>query len=166
MLNKISKSNKGFTIIEVVLVLAIAAVIMGLVFFAVPAFQAQGRDTARRSDARQVLGAFGRYVTNNPNTALGTGTSVTTLGSVSSGNSVDVKPQTDSCAGGVSVGAACATAVTSNAGKITVTLGTTCNISSGTAGTGGTIVKKASSNNIATVIVQMDNGTDYYCLNN
>ncbi|RKV92712.1 MAG: prepilin-type N-terminal cleavage/methylation domain-containing protein, partial [Candidatus Saccharimonas sp.] len=42
--------DRGFTIIEVVLVLAIAALIFLMVFIALPALQASQRDTARKSD--------------------------------------------------------------------------------------------------------------------
>ncbi len=41
--------EKGFTIIEVVLVLAIAALIFLMVFIALPALQRNQRDTARKT---------------------------------------------------------------------------------------------------------------------
>ena len=44
--------DRGFTIIEVVLVLAIAALIFLMVFIALPALQASQRDTARKNDVR------------------------------------------------------------------------------------------------------------------
>ena len=49
-----TKRQQGFTIIEVVLVLAIAGLIFLIVFMAVPALQASRRDTKRRSDAGQI----------------------------------------------------------------------------------------------------------------
>ena len=49
MLNKIKKDNKGFTIIEVLIVLAIAGLIMLTVFLAVPSLQRQ--QTAREHPA-------------------------------------------------------------------------------------------------------------------
>ena len=57
---KISK-QKGFTIIEVVLVLAIAALIFLMVFIALPALQANQRDTARKNDASTVAAAVQSY---------------------------------------------------------------------------------------------------------
>ena len=48
------KTTTGFTIIEVVLVLAIAGLIFLMVFLALPALQRQQRDTQRRSDASRV----------------------------------------------------------------------------------------------------------------
>jgi type II secretory pathway pseudopilin PulG len=51
------KSLTGFTIIEVVLVLAIAGLIFLIVFLAVPTLQRSRRDTQRRADAAR-LGAL------------------------------------------------------------------------------------------------------------
>ena len=42
--------ERGFTIIEVVLVLAIAALIFLMIFIALPALQRSQRDTARKND--------------------------------------------------------------------------------------------------------------------
>ena len=44
------KTKKGFTIIEVVLVLAIAGLIFLMVFVALPQLQSSQRDTQRRQD--------------------------------------------------------------------------------------------------------------------
>lgn len=59
------QKNKGFTIIEVVLVLAIAGLIFLMVFVALPALQAGQRDTARKNDASTVLSAVNTYVSGN-----------------------------------------------------------------------------------------------------
>ncbi len=56
------KNTKGFTIIEVVLVLAIAALIFLMVFIALPALQASQRDTARKNDAGTVVAAVQSYM--------------------------------------------------------------------------------------------------------
>lgn len=56
---------KGFTIIEVVLVLAIAALIFLMVFLALPALQRSQRDTARKSDVSSVSAAVNSYNSNN-----------------------------------------------------------------------------------------------------
>lgn len=47
---KLSTTKKGFTIIEVVLVLAIAGLIFLMVFVALPALQRNQRDTQRKDD--------------------------------------------------------------------------------------------------------------------
>lgn len=56
---------KGFTIIEVVLVLAIAGLIFLMVFIALPALQAGQRDTQRRSDASRVVAQITAYASAN-----------------------------------------------------------------------------------------------------
>lgn len=52
-----TKPNKtqGFTIIEVVLVLAIAGLIFLMVFIALPALQRSQRDTQRRDDVARFI---------------------------------------------------------------------------------------------------------------
>jgi prepilin-type N-terminal cleavage/methylation domain-containing protein len=61
----IKQKEKGFTIIEVVLVLAIAGLIFLMVFIALPALQRSQRDTARKNDVSAVIGAVNSYVSNN-----------------------------------------------------------------------------------------------------
>lgn len=56
---------KGFTIIEVVLVLAIAGLIFLMVFIALPALQRGQRDTQRRDDLSRALSQITAYQTNN-----------------------------------------------------------------------------------------------------
>lgn len=55
----------GFTIIEVVLVLAIAGLIFLMVFLALPALQRSQRDTQRRSALGELTTAVTNYQTNN-----------------------------------------------------------------------------------------------------
>lgn len=57
--------EKGFTIIEVVLVLAIAGLIFLMVFIALPALQRNQRDTQRRDDASRVVSQLQNFATNN-----------------------------------------------------------------------------------------------------
>ena len=59
------KNNNGFTIIEVVLVLAIAGLIFLAVFIALPALQRGQRDNQRRSDAARFASQLQSYATNN-----------------------------------------------------------------------------------------------------
>lgn len=65
------KSKKGFTIIEVVLVLAIAGLIFLMVFVALPALQRSQRDTQRRNDLSRVDTSLVQYQTNNQGTNNG-----------------------------------------------------------------------------------------------
>lgn len=55
----------GFTIIEVVLVLAIAALIFLMVFIALPALQRSQRDDARKRDVTTVSSAVASWQGNN-----------------------------------------------------------------------------------------------------
>lgn len=57
--------EKGFTIIEVVLVLAIAGLIFLMVFIALPALQRSQRDTQRRDDVGKFVSQLSSYATNN-----------------------------------------------------------------------------------------------------
>lgn len=66
MLNKIkNRKQEGFTIIEVLIVLAIAGLIMLIVFLAVPALQRNSRNTSLKNDASAIGGAVAEFVTNN-----------------------------------------------------------------------------------------------------
>lgn len=60
-----TKNKKGFTIIEVVLVLAIAGLIFLMVFIALPALQRSQRNTQREDDLARVLTAVNDYQSNN-----------------------------------------------------------------------------------------------------
>lgn len=55
----------GFTIIEVVLVLAIAGLIFLMVFIALPTLQRSQRDTQRRNDLARISTQLSQYQTNN-----------------------------------------------------------------------------------------------------
>lgn len=65
MTNKHIKRDNGFTIIEVLIVLAIAGLIMLIVFLAVPALQRNARNTSRKSDAAGLASALSEYINNN-----------------------------------------------------------------------------------------------------
>lgn len=58
-------NKKGFTIIEVVLVLAIAGLIFMMVFIALPALQRSQRDTQRSNDIARVQTALNQFQANN-----------------------------------------------------------------------------------------------------
>jgi prepilin-type N-terminal cleavage/methylation domain-containing protein len=64
-----NKSNKGFTIIEVLIVLAIAGLILLIVFLAVPALQRNARNTTLKNDASALAGGFSEYESNNDGSA-------------------------------------------------------------------------------------------------
>ena len=65
MFGKNIRTKQGFTIIEVVLVLAIAGLIFLMVFVALPQLQRNQRDAQRRNDIARVATALAQYQTNN-----------------------------------------------------------------------------------------------------
>jgi prepilin-type N-terminal cleavage/methylation domain-containing protein len=67
MLQKLQKRNseEGFTIIEVLIVLAIAGLILLIVFLAVPALQRNARNTSRKNDVSSLASAVSEFVNNN-----------------------------------------------------------------------------------------------------
>src|SRR3981081_1292816 len=68
----------GFTIIEVLIVLAIAGLILLIVFLAVPALQRSSPKTQRNNDLSSLGGAVANYISNNGGTLpLTVGTSGT-----------------------------------------------------------------------------------------
>ena len=79
-----TQNIKGFTIIEVVLVLAIAGLIFLMVFIALPALQAGQRDSARKSDVGVVASAVSTYTANNRGAAPDTDKIQTSVKNVSS----------------------------------------------------------------------------------
>lgn len=58
------KIRQGFTLIELIIVLAIAGLIISLVFIAASAAQRNGRDTTRRADAQKLATAIEQYAAN------------------------------------------------------------------------------------------------------
>ena len=70
MLNKLKKlqqqkSSEGFTIIEVMIVLAIAGLIILIVLLAVPALQRNGRNTAIKNDVTAIAAGISTYASDN-----------------------------------------------------------------------------------------------------
>jgi prepilin-type N-terminal cleavage/methylation domain-containing protein len=74
-----SKTNGGFTIIEVLIVLAIAGLILLIVFLAVPALQRNSRNTSMKNDVQNVLGGIAEYQGAN-NGVLPTGVATNAAG--------------------------------------------------------------------------------------
>lgn len=82
-LQKRNVGQDGFTIIEVMIVLAIAGLIMVVVFLAVPALQRSSRNNALSTDANNILTAVGNYSSDN-------GGSLPTAVAWTSGNPVTI----------------------------------------------------------------------------
>jgi prepilin-type N-terminal cleavage/methylation domain-containing protein len=62
------KSKKGFTLIEVILVLAIAALIFLMVLLTLPAVQRAQRDMQRKEDVGKLIAAYTEFLGNNRGT--------------------------------------------------------------------------------------------------
>ena len=91
-LNKQTKKQSGFTIIEVMIVLAVAGLIMAIVFLAIPALQRSNRNTQRKNDASRLAGLVAEFQANN-NGALPADVATGTVGAytLSSGSTVSTK---------------------------------------------------------------------------
>ena len=74
MKTPIKSTKSGFTLIEIVIVLAIAAVIIGLVFLIVPNAQRSARDTKIQSNSNALSSSIEQFIANNPSTTVTAGT--------------------------------------------------------------------------------------------
>lgn len=136
MLKQLKKNNKGFTIIEVMIVLAIAGLIILVVLLAIPALQRNGRNTALKSDASALAAGVGEFASNNdgalPTVAGSSNASGTVTLNNASGSPTTAKVQGSTT---VTFKAASATAQTPAAGEVIVMFGAKCGTSSGTSST-------------------------------
>jgi len=64
-IKKILNNNEGFTIVETMIVLAIAGLILLIVLLAVPALQRQGNNNNTKSDAYAISSAINDFQSNN-----------------------------------------------------------------------------------------------------
>ncbi|MDB5179062.1 MAG: hypothetical protein JWN01_1005 [Patescibacteria group bacterium] len=67
-MSNLLKKEKGFTLIEIVLVLAIAGLLMVIVFLAVSGAQKSRRDTQRKNDIGRIAAALENYASNTNGT--------------------------------------------------------------------------------------------------
>lgn len=98
-INNNPKHQTGFTIIEVVLVLAIAGLIFLTVFLAVPNMQKAQRDNARKQDVGKVIAGLQQYRVDNggwPASATYTTTSGYFIG-LAQASAVWVRPSGATC---------------------------------------------------------------------
>lgn len=148
MLKPNIKRSEGFTIIEVLIVLAIAGLILLIVFLAVPALQRNSRNTAIKNDVQNVLGGVGEFEAANsgslPTDVSGTGT-ITYAGT----NQTSIKVQGSTV---VTTG----TGYPGATGNITVVLKAKCNA----AGTGTTSNTRSVA---ALYLIETANGTVQQC---
>jgi len=60
-----SKLNKGFTLIEILIVVAIIGILASIILVGLGSFRARGRDARRIADLREVQNALELYYTKN-----------------------------------------------------------------------------------------------------
>lgn len=82
--------DKGFTIVEVMIVLAIGGLIMLVVLLAVPALQRNSRNSSRKNDVGALLGAITEYVTNNSGSLPPNAAALTDLANLSFYTAADI----------------------------------------------------------------------------
>ncbi len=121
MLNRLKKSNNGFTIIEVMIVLAIAGLILLIVLLAVPALQRNSRNTQLKNDASAIAAGVSEFKSNNDGT-VPTGITATTVSGAAGTASATIK---------LSGGAGVTATATPAAGNIGYVLGAACPGSTG-----------------------------------
>lgn len=146
------KKKNGFTIIEVVLVLAIAGLIFLMVFIALPALQASQRDTARKNDANIVAAGVTQYISNNRGSFPSNTTLLASYVENVSDNTTSVNVSTN-------VGAGSTSPID---GVIVVTQKATCDTSTNTSQT-----LASGTTRQFTVVTKLESGGGaYYCLDN
>lgn len=126
MLKKLKSSKEGFTIIEVMIVLAIAALILLIVLLAVPALQRNSRNTAIKNDASAVVGGVSEFESNNDGQVPAAANSTCATGSISlnTASGTASKPKIQGSTGVTCTGAVAA--ITPAAGNLYVTFGSKC----------------------------------------
>lgn len=155
-------NGKGFTIIEVVLVLAIAGLIFLMVFIALPALQRSQRDSERKTESSKIISSITSFNSNNKSGTLtsallapyvdGTDSNPSGIVTLPSGRTVTISnPASGSAA---SSAAAAATSV-----NYVIVNGFKCD-STGTT-TATTLTPRQYS-----VFIKLENGDASYCQNN
>ncbi|MBC7512042.1 type II secretion system protein [Candidatus Saccharibacteria bacterium] len=158
----IQVKKEGFTIIEVVLVLAIAGLIFLMVFIALPALQRNQRDTARKSDVSNIAAAVTAYSSNNRGAFPDTAALAEYVKDVSDNTTkvlVNVAGD-DSLAAGTGTATGTTTEATVQDGLIVVTQRTKCGAS------GTTQALSTGSNREFTVVTRIETGNGVaFCQN-
>jgi prepilin-type N-terminal cleavage/methylation domain-containing protein len=155
MINKLNKlrneqSQKGFTIIEVMIVLAIAGLIILIVLLAVPALQRNGRNTAIKNDGSALVAGISEFASNNDgaqplvaNSDFGVTTPGVIIFNNATGTPSNVKVQSSTKVQSQATGTVASQ--TPAAGTITVTFGTKCPATVSGASTGALTANARSS---------------------
>lgn len=150
----VTTKQRGFTLIEVILVLAIAALIFLMVFVALPALQASQRDTARRSDAGLVASAVQTYMSTE-RAALSAGEADLLVPYIDDLDQYENQEAADATSPGLRVLAAATGTVTVDSDQVNIYVGTKCDGNDLEAGVARS----------AAVVVQLETGSGTtYCV--
>lgn len=132
------KSQKGFTIIEVMIVLAIAGLILLIVFLAVPALQRNQRNSARRGDASRLAASIIGFVANNSGAIPATAADATSiindagkLGQYSLTAASPIGTAADDKVSIIAAGAGTPVALVTTGDRIQIVTGGVCNATGG-----------------------------------
>lgn len=151
LLNK--KRQEGFSIVEVMIVLAIAGLIILVVFLAVPALQRNSRNTSMKADVGNVAAAISEFQGANQ------GKSPTAIavadGTITVSGATGTTPVTSSVQGGTVVNSSTTTANTTTAGTITVVFARKCN--------GGALGGASARSVAVTYVVETTSGVAAQC---
>lgn len=163
-MSKQELKQKGFTIIEVVLVLAIAALIFLMVFIALPALQRNQRDAARKDVLGKVTSAVTTYQSNNRGQQPVKGTDLqgyvdgTSAGSTKSDNGNYTASASDTLVDNnyiVTVKNGITGVGNADTNVVQIITGAKCN-------SGGNAAVAGSTRNAA-VLIEMENGAAFFC---
>lgn len=173
---KLIRKAKGFTIIEVLIVLAIAGLIMSIVFVAVPQLQRNARDSKRQSIAQRLSNELNAFSGNNQGTypfvgVNGTFTDCSTSNATNQScydwynryinGKVDViDPKTGSTTS--IFFANTGTLPAWSLGNVWITVGATCN---GDRPSGGSTGASSTSKQYA-LTISLERSNTYYCVDN
>jgi prepilin-type N-terminal cleavage/methylation domain-containing protein len=131
MLNHLKqRKSDGFTIIEVMIVLAIAGLIMLIVFLAVPALQRNSHNTSIKNDVAGLLAGVNEFTNNNNGTVPGAiGAATTTEVTLGASGTNQAKVKVGYIDGTTVTIAAATTNVTNSltAGQVKIYTKATCN---------------------------------------
>jgi prepilin-type N-terminal cleavage/methylation domain-containing protein len=150
-----NKNSKGFTIIEVVLVLAIAGLIFLVVFLALPALQRGQRDTARKQDLGRFMSQLTAYQSNNQGQLPGSWTSTSPFVTNYLTNNQSFKDPSTGSDYTITSPAPTPTAPAPTAGQVFVYLSGACN----SANSSGVAAITPTNNRVVAVVFYQEQGT-------
>jgi prepilin-type N-terminal cleavage/methylation domain-containing protein len=161
-----TKKAEGFTIIEVMIVLAIAGLIMVIVFIAVPQLQRNQRDNARQNTANRVESEFETFAGNNQGQYPVDGAAGVRYQAFITNyyNAANFKKNNPKDGNAYTVTFAGAYNTNPTVDQILIYRDATCNGESAQSVSGGSI-SNTNTRQIA-LRLQLDNSSTYYCVDN